>query len=400
MTFPTRADLFRAARDEVLLQNALLSAAAIERDGTDANLLAAAGAAMGDKVVGQLIAVAASLFLDSAMGQALDRLVWDRYSMVRKPAAPAFVNLAFSTATAVGTSFTIPIGTIIATSDGIQFSTIVATTMAAGTTGPVYVAATSLLAGANQQVVGGVVKNIVSQIAGSPNNLVVTNNNASAGAADRETDDQLRDRARRFWTTSQLGTKAAIERGALSVPGVVRATALEVLDGSSRPGRWVMLVVADGFTDALANLNQTSPAYATQSQALAVSVFNALDAYRCDGMFVQVIVAQVSLLQVTLALTFAAGVDTLAVANNARAVVANYVNTLNPGQAFVPALALQALTQVAGLVITGGEIATPLGTVVPKTLQVLRTTLELVGATSGGLPIAQTLDPDTVVLAA
>lgn len=400
MSFPTRVDLFRAARDEILLQSALLLAAAVERDGTDANLLVAAGAAMGDKCVGQLISVAASLFLDSATNQALDRLVWDRYSMVRKPAAPGFVNLSFSTATPVATSFTIPIGTVIATSDGINYATVVATTIPNGSTGPVFVAATSVLAGADQQIGVGVLTNIVSQIAGAPTNLAVTNGFASAGAADRETDDQLRDRARRFWTTSQLGTKAAIERGALSVPGVIRATALEVLDGNSRPGRWVMLVVADGFTDALANLNQRTPSYAAQSQALAVSVFNTLDAYRCDGMFVQVVVAQVSLIQVTLALTFAAGVDTLSVANQARAVVANYVNTLNPGASFVPSQALAALTQVAGLIITGNEIAAPVGTIVPKTLQVLRTTVELIGATSGGLPIAQTVNPDIVVLAA
>lgn len=398
MTFPTRNDLFRTARDEVLLNNALLAAEAVEREGTDVNVLVSAGAAMGDKVVGQLIAVAAGLFLDSATGQALDRLVWDRYGLVRKPAAPALVNVAFSTGTAVVTTFTIPSGTVLSTADGIQFATIADTSITAGSSGPVFVAATSLVAGANQQIKKTTLTSIVSQITGAPTNLVVTNNAASAGAADRETDDQLRDRGRRFWTTAQRGTMAALETGALATPGVIRATAIEVLDGSSRPGRWVLMVIADQYTDALATIGATSGAYATQSQALATSVFNTLDAYRCDGIFVQVVVAQVAMLQVVLSLTFGAGVDTLAVANRARAAIAGYVNALNPGASFVPADALAKLRQVAGLVITGNEIQLPSGQVVPTALQVLRTTANLVGAASGGLPIAQSVDPDMIVL--
>ena len=398
MPFPSRADYFRAARDEALIRNALLSAEAVERDGTDANVLLAAGSAMADKVTGQLVTVAAGLFLDSAQGQALDRLVFDRYGLVRKPAAPALVNANFTTATPVGTSFSIPVGTVLSTSDGTQFSTLVATSMMAGSSGPVYVPCTSLLAGSDQQIKAGTLTSIVSSISGAPSNLAVTNNDASAGAADRETDAALRDRARRFWVTSQRGTIGAIETGALSVPGVVRAAALEVLDGNSRPGRWVLCVIADNFTDALAQLNVTTPGYMTQSQALATTVFQALDEYRAAGIFVQVIVAQVALVQVTLALTFAAGVDTLTVANQARAAIAGYINELDPGAPFVPADALQALRVVAGLVITGNEIVAPAGTVVPNVLQVLRTTSELIGASASGLPIAATVDPDMIVL--
>lgn len=398
MTFPTRTDIFRAGRDEILSRNALLSAEAVERDGTDVNLLVASGAAMGDKVTGQLVMVAAGLFLDSAEGQALDRLVWDRYGLVRKSAAPAQVNLQFSLPTPSGVSFTIPVGTIISTSDGTQFASVVAGSISAGSSGPIFIAATSLLAGANQQVKAGTLNNIVSQIPNSPNGLVVTNNAASAGAADRELDSALRDRARRFWVTAQRGTLAAIETGALVVPGVVRANALEVLDGNNRPGRWVLLIIADSYTDALANLNQTSPTYSAQSQALAVTVFNALNDVRCGGIFVQVQVAQVILLQIALSLTFAAGVDTVATANQAMAVVAAYTNQLDPGQTWVPADAVTALRQVAGLIITGNEIALPVGPVVPKTLQALRTTTALISSSAGGSPIGVSVDPDALIV--
>lgn len=353
---------------------------------------------MADRTVGQLVMVAAGLFLDSAEGQALDRLVWDRYSITRKPAAPAQVNLQFSLSAPASVSFTIPVGTILSTSDGIQFETVVAGSIAAGGSGPIFIAATSLLAGANQQVKAGTVTNIVSQIPNAPTGIMVTNNFASAGAADREQDSALRDRARRFWVTAQRGTLAAIEAGALAVPGVVRANALEVLDGNNRPGRWVFLIIADNYTDALANLNQTSPAYATQSQALAVTVFNALNDVRCGGIFVQVQVAQVVLLQISLSLTFGAGVDTVATANQAMAVVAAYTNQLDPGDTWVPSAAAATLRQVPGLVITGNEIALPLGPVVPKSLQVIRTTSALLSASAGGAPIGASVDPDALVV--
>jgi len=397
--FPTRQDLFRVARDTALSKNALLSAEAIARDGTDANILVAAGSAMGDKVIGQLVLVASGCFLDSALGQALDRLVFDRYGLIRKPAAPAMVNVGFTVAVAAVTSFSIPAGTVLSSSLGNQFVTLVATSILAGQTGPVYVPARSILAGADQQVKIGDITAVVSSITGAPAaGVIVSNTAASAGAADREQDDALRDRARRFWVTAQRGTLAAIETGALSVPGVVRAAAIEVTDGSLRPGRWVLCMISDAFTEALSLLNATSPSYQSQSQALSTTVFQTLDEFRCGGIYVQVIVAQVVLMQFELSLTFSAGVDTLATANAARAAIGNYVNSLDPGQSFQPSTALTRLRQVAGLIITGSEIVTPVGPVVPRVLQVLRTRSELLNASSSGLPISSTINPDSLVV--
>jgi hypothetical protein len=397
--FPTQPDLFRVGRDEILKQNSLLSAAVVARDGSDANLLVAAGAAMGDRCIGQLIVVTSGLYLDSAEKQALDRLLFDRYGLTRKPAAPALVNVAFTLASPAAAGFSIPVGTILSSSTGSQFVTTTATAIAAGGVGPVYVVARSILAGSAQQVVPGAVNSIVSSVNGAPSGLAVTNQYASAGAADREQDDAFRARGRAFWTTAQRGTLAAIQTGALATPGVVRANAIEVVDGASRPGRWVLLVVADQFTDALVQANQgVPPSYLAQSQALGTQVFNTLDEYRCFGIYVQVVVAQVVMVSIGLNLTFAAGVDPLATANAAQAVVVGYVNGLAPGEIFDPAVASAQLRQVAGLVITGNEIAVPAGRIVPAALQVLRTTAQLVTGSSLGLPIAQSVNPDTLTV--
>lgn len=396
--FPTRTDLFRVARDRALSLNAQLSADVIERDGTDANILLAGGSAMADSVVAQLLHVCRNQYLDSAEDEGLERLAFDRYNLVKKPAAPSLGTAKFTTTAANPLAFTIPANTVLSTGDGTQFVTTVATTFPAASSGPIYVPIRSVLAGFNQQAKKLTITNIISTIAGAPTDLEVTNEVATAGAADRESDDSLRDRCRRFWTTQQRGTLAAIENAALAVPGVVKASAIEVLDAAGRPGRWVQLLISDRFTDALVTVNQTSAAYDAQSQSLAKTVFLALSNYRCGGNYVQVIVAQVVMLQVRLDLTFSTDVDPTITAEAARAALVNYVNELSPGDSFVPEDAVAVLEKVNGLIITGNEIAVPSGTVVPRAMQVIRTNFDLVTATNEGAPLSLTTNPDAIII--
>jgi hypothetical protein len=357
----------------------------------------AGGSAMADTVVGQLVNVCRGQFLDSSEGAQLDRLVFDRYGLVRKPAAPSLGTAQFSTLVAVTTAFTIPNNLALSTSDGVSFITTAASSFPAGITGPIYVPIRSNVAGFNQQAKANTITSIKGTVPGGAGDLRVTNLVATAGAADVEDDASLRDRARRFFTTSQRGTLSAIENGAVSVPGVVRAAAVEVLDSSGRPGRWVQLLISDRFTDALVAINQTSAAYDAQSQTLARTVFNALREFRCGGNYVQVIVAQVALLMIRLDLTFSASIDPITVSEQARAVIVNYVNGLAPGVPFVPSSAVQILRGVSGLLVTGNEIAVPNGTVQPRAMQVIRTSFDLTTATNQGASLFTTTDPDQLL---
>jgi hypothetical protein len=79
MDAATQQDLFRIARDEMLLSNQRMRRAAIERPGTDTNIMVAGAVAVGDELMGQLISAEASAFLDSARGDKLTRLAFDRY---------------------------------------------------------------------------------------------------------------------------------------------------------------------------------------------------------------------------------------------------------------------------------------------------------------------------------
>jgi uncharacterized phage protein gp47/JayE len=375
---PSFDDLFRVHRDEILSRNPNLTATVIETQGTETNLLAGGSAAVGDEVTGQLALVAASLFLDSAAGNELDRLVFDRYGLVRKAAAPAIGQVSFTCSPASAGAFTIPTGTLLQTSTGLQFVTTTSVAFPGGSTGPITAPVRSTLAGANQQAAIGTVRNIVSPIPGATPGMAVNNPLATAGAADKETDDSLRARARSFFTTVRRGTLAAIQAAALAVPGVASATAFEIIDVLGRPAKEVQLAIADQFTDSLVGVSPTPLTYQAQSQALATQVFAALDDVRAAGIFVDVEVAQIVLQGIQLGLRYSAGVDTDAVALTARATVAAYINSLAPGVTLSITALVSVLRTVPGLVVTGEEIVSPTGDVVPSALQAIRTSLALV----------------------
>lgn len=403
MDFPNFQTLFQIARNEALAKNAQLTQDAIDREGSDANILIASAVAASDEVMGQLITTSAGQFLDSANGDALDRLLFDRYGLVRKVASAAVGSVAFSTTVNNPAPFTIPTGTRLSTSEGLSFETVGNTLFPAGTTGPIYVTVRSLLAGANQQAAINTINNLVGTVPYAPADLTVTNPIATAGASDRESDSEFRERGRTFYTTVQRGTLSAITQGALSVPGVVSASTYEFLDSSGLPNKRVACVIADKYTDALVYFTNSIPAYEAQSKVLAQNVFNALEAYRPAGVFVQVQLAQVVPQPVSLSLSFRAGYDIDVVANSARAVIANYINSLQPGEDLYLQPMIQVLQGVEGLLVTNNEIVSPANQgsaadplVVTTPLQVLRTSLALVRASSSNpsTPIGLYLNPD------
>lgn len=399
--FATFSDLFRVGRDEVLLRNGRISRDAVEREGADANILIASMAAVGDQVVGQLATVEAATFLESAQGAALERLVFDRYGLVRKPAAASLGTVQFSTTAPAPTTFTIPVGVRLQTADGVQFVTTESVIFLAGSIGPVACAARSVLAGRGQNVVASAVNSITTPISSQPPDLVVTNPFASAGGDEAENDDSLRDRARRFFTTARRGTLGALEAAALGVPGVRKASAFEVLDSLGRPARVVELVVADAFTEQFVNYDTVPPRYQVQSQLLATTVFNALAEVRPAGTFVNVLVANVVLQAFQLSLTFTAGADVNTAALQARATTVAFVNALKPGESFVLADLLAAIANVPGLAVSGNNVASPAGNVSVRPTQVLRTSLGLVAATAAQTdqPIIVTgNNPDAFIL--
>jgi hypothetical protein len=380
MDFPKSSELFRTFRDTVVTRSKRVSMNAVDRDGSDVNLVGAGGAAMGEEVVAVLADVNDALWLDTARGAKLDKLILDRYSELRKPASVAYVYVHFSCPTANPLAFDIPVNTKLSTSGGLAFLVAVKTLFPAGTTGPIPVLCRSALAGPDQNVDEDTIRSVLSQIPNAVSGLTITNPAAAAGGAPRETDAQFRDRARRFWAGARRGTKSAIELGGLAVPGVVSASATEGLTGPAFPNRTVSLTVSDAFTDALVKQGVTVPSYATKSQAFAAQVSTGLDEYRAYGIPVFVRVAQVAPLPIVLRLRYqaAAALDIDQINLLARTAVVNSVNALEPGELFDPTDVILKLKSIPGLDIMGDEVVSPSGQVIPSSpYQVLRSSLAL-----------------------
>ena len=379
MDVATYTDLLRIARDEALANNNVLTREVIERDGTDANSVIAASAAVGDDLGGQLTQANAKLFFSTCRGNEIDLLAQDRYQgqVPRKTASPGIVTATFSLPAPPAIGFSIPQGTTLSTADGRGWVTLAQATFPTSVSF-IDVPAQSVLAGSNQQIVGAPngLTSITGSIPGAPAGLTVTNALASAGADDDEQDDDYVQRCQNFYAVSRRGILAAIEQGALMVPGVRTAKAYET-------DRFVELVIADAFTPVLLNATTIPASYQAQSNALAANVQAILPDWRCGGIQVLVTIANVIIEPISMLLSFRAGYDASAASNGAKAQMMAYVNGLRPGQNFVYDDAINILRLVPGLVVNGNEIISPAGDViVTAALQVLRTDVSLI--TVGG----------------
>ena len=391
MDFPTANEIAEIGiRELVSTPGSQITQAIARTDGTDANILVHSAKAMADEVIGQEITLEAGCFLDSCTGQKLDRWLWDRYRLKRPGAAPAFNSVLFATQSPSPVSFTIPTGTIVATQDGILYSTIADIPYPRGAgvgqaVPGVYSAARSTLAGSSQRSTPQVLS-LQTTVPGAPADLTVSFVVAASGGADEMDDDAFRQLGRDFFANAQKGTLGAIENRARQVPGVVTAKAFEVLTPTAVPYRFVVLVIGDAYTSTYAQLNALPPRYAIQSNLLALSVQQALLDTRGAGMGVRVTVGQVVLVPISMVLRFVAGVDYNAVALAARVAVFNYTNSLSGGDAWSYAAAEAALRQVQGLSWTGSEIVSPSGDIENGGSQMIRTDLQLVTQLGGPNP--------------
>jgi uncharacterized phage protein gp47/JayE len=193
--------------------------------------------------------------------------------------------------------------------------------------------------------------------------LTAINPEPTAGGEDAEDDDTFRDRIRDFWRTARRGILAAIEFGALTVPGVVSAQAIEALTNGNQPARVVNLYIADSTGVA--------------SDALAQQVDVALDEYRAAGIAVLISTSLPLLVDIQLRLSFRAGVDTLTITDNVRAAVVEFVNSLAVNGTLYAAQLYSVLQRYAddGLIPDENTIVSPTGDLVPAVGQTLRTTL-------------------------
>lgn len=167
--------------------------------------------------------------LEHAEGTALDKLT-ELIGVFRKEAQPATGTATFSRASAAGTDYTIPKGTVVQTSgvDPVKFKTAEVKTLASGTT-----SVDAPIEAVEPGVRGNVGANTVTVMASPPTGVEsVTNATETDGGENEEADDDLRARAEDELSNGMLGTAPGVINALKKTTGV-KSVSLFINDGSS-----------------------------------------------------------------------------------------------------------------------------------------------------------------------
>jgi uncharacterized phage protein gp47/JayE len=351
---PLRNDFFRIGRRSIVnTPGQRINPGVVDLPGSDANLIVGAMAVIAEAIMVAQASCARDTFSETAVGPGLDRVVFDRFSLSRFPATPATVTLVLSRPTAAYGAFTYPAGGRVQTAGGIQFATNTDAVFGALTLS-VTVFATALVAGPSSNTSVSTLTAFVDNPLDT--SLLVTNSEGAAGGTVAETDTQFRGRVRNFFPTIRRGTLGAIEFGALQVPGVAVATAIEAENPSGLPAGLVQLVVGDRDGNA--------------SLQMLTDVRNILVTYRAAGIPVQV-TGGLPVFQpvVWRNIAFVTGVDQALVIEQLRAVTSAVSTFLAPGDPLFRSRLITAAQTVPGAIINDQALASPAGDVYPATIE-------------------------------
>lgn len=244
-TRPTFAQLYDAFKAEA---QARQSSLVDWSDGSGLDALAGAGAMLGDEVMAGNTHDFRALYLDTADGDDLDALVLDRYGeeVAREPATVAVGAFRIARgSTSTGTVVNIPAGhqVQVSTSSGTVVFEADADSVIPGAETYADIAFTCTVAGREGNVSTTATAVLATALADDAT-ATVTIPERFVGGADEETDAQLRDKARRYYTTLRRGTKGAVASGAKAVPGVHFAVIDESLAHPS-DGGYLRIYVGD-----------------------------------------------------------------------------------------------------------------------------------------------------------
>lgn len=359
----SRNDLYNIGRRYLIGRASRIDPRAVDTEGSDANIFVGSTAFMANAVMRQNIERINALLLDGCKGDDLDRYAFDRYQLPRKGAAAALGTVQLSRPSTTLGAGSIPVGTKLVSLSGIEYLTI--TTANFTGSGPNSLAVSANVraaqAGKEFQVGSNQIRRVDKPNLLFDSSIVVNNSEPTAGGEAAEEDDVFKERIRDFWVAARRGTLAAIEFGARSVPGVESANALEVLDDLARPTRYVELYIADSS--------------GVSSAALANLVDQTMVEYRPAGIYVGINTSRPQIVNVVFQPTFAAGVDTVNLAEQIRNAIVGYINSLRVNEPLLVSSlgALFARFKADGLIAYQTSLLEPLGDLIPSIGSTLRT---------------------------
>lgn len=343
-TLPTFDELYGLAKAEIQLRRSDLTDF---NEGSVLDAMTGAMALMADEVIRLSVAQFATLFFDTASGADLDALAQDRFGMARK-AASASVGVVEWTRDAAG-AYTILAGTRFRASIGTETVTVQSTAtvsmLASDTTIEIPVQATAT--GRATNAAADTVTEILDTVGADPG-ATVTNPQPLAGGSDAETDEAFRDRIRRRESTLRRGTVAALETGALSVPGV---TIVYVDESNVETSGIVGVYVGD--PDGRSN------------DTLATLVETELENWRAAGILLDVLGSEREEVALELRLALESGADQNAVGAAVRAAIVAYGDSLDPGERARPSR-IQKAAHDASEAVIALELLTDTDDLVPS----------------------------------
>jgi uncharacterized phage protein gp47/JayE len=356
MDFPRYPDLFEVALKAMLANDNSLTEEVIRTPGTAAYTIASLAATMGQELVYHIACVARDRLLSTAKGEELDRLVYDWFGLLRKPAAAATCKCKFT----CSTTGTLNSGIKVGTSDNKEYiltDTILFSKAGQSLYGTVVCTQTG--------EIGNTKANTITQILSSifDPNMVVTNEESAVGGCDIESDDSLRERARSFWQTIQRGTLLAIQNGALTVPQVAKASVYET--NITDPQNNIIAKIANL---AISAQNEGG------NQALVDLVKQEIENWRPAGVYVNIFACEVLLIDtIKLQVSWRVGANVEQAKERIKTNIVNFVNNMEPGQIFEPNILVGIILQDSAVAkVPLPAVLTP-DRMTPKNTQVFRT---------------------------
>jgi hypothetical protein len=331
-----------------------------EGDITEAHLHASA--AMADHVIGYVAREVTKTFIDGASGDDLTYLVGDHLGIQRRAASPAQVLVTF-TRTSTVLSGTIPAGTQVGTEftpDGAQvvFTTAAPVIVDVGVGSVPGVLCNCTVTGPEGNVKAGTVTKVISQLFDT---FTVTNPLAAGGGNAAESDEDLRQRAKAFWSTVRRGTLAALEYGAKLVPTCRIAH------------------VTEDQTTGLVTV-QVSDQDGGSTVQMVSDVQAELENWRCAGVVLTVVGGAAAVLDLDITLRARAGFSVAAATDLLVAAVKARIGKLRVGETLyldqvigaIYAVAPDDVLDVGFTSISVDGVAQPIADVVPAAGKILR----------------------------
>lgn len=372
---PTRIELFRRFRNAAIaVPNTRVSPREIDREGSDLNLIAAAVSVLGEEIVARLATAIEGVFEDTATGDRLDRVGFDRKGQPRKPAETSKGLISVSRPTfAVGAGSiqggvrgSTPSPARIRTAEGIVYFLTEPISFGATDLGPLEATVEADLAGLAYEVADGQSWTWVD-VPFDPS-IVISNPAEMAGAADEEDDGAYRARLKTFFSTIHRGTLQAIQYGLEATPGIASASVAESIAETGYPAGSVQAFILD----SLGRANQT----------LAAEGLLELTSFRAAGIPVFVIPGTPEYINVEIqnsAFDTSIVLDTSAAAETVRARIIAALNNQIPGANLLRSTILAAARSVPGFVIEDSDLIEPAATLIPSTPEsAFRTRRELI----------------------